>query len=62
MLAPLVTLFRTPLPVIIVDDNAPEQQGWLRTIDAPAVLVRPDRYVLGAARSVQELQSLAAAV
>jgi hypothetical protein len=29
---------------------------------APAVLVRPDRYVLGAARSLQELKALAAAV
>jgi 3-(3-hydroxy-phenyl)propionate hydroxylase len=51
----------TSREVIIVDDDAPEQQAWLRTIDAPAVLVRPDRYVLGAARSAQELHSLAAA-
>jgi 3-(3-hydroxy-phenyl)propionate hydroxylase len=50
------------LEIIIVDDDSPEQQAWLQTIDAPAVLVRPDRYVLGAARSVQELHSLAAAV
>jgi 3-(3-hydroxy-phenyl)propionate hydroxylase len=48
--------------VIVVAEDAPEQQAWLRTVDAPAVLVRPDRYVLGAARSLQELQSLAAAV
>ena len=52
----------TSREVIIVDDGAPEQQAWLQTIDAPAVLVRPDRYVLGTARSVQELRSLAAAV
>jgi 3-(3-hydroxy-phenyl)propionate hydroxylase len=52
----------TSREVIIVDDDSPEQQAWLQTIDAPAVLVRPDRYVLGAARSVQELHSLAAAV
>jgi 3-(3-hydroxy-phenyl)propionate hydroxylase len=51
----------TSREVIIVDDDAPEQQAWLQTIDAPAVLVRPDRYVLGAARSAQELHSLAAA-
>ncbi len=48
--------------VIIVADDAPEQKAWLQRIDAPAVLVRPDRYVLGAAHSVQELHSLAAAV
>jgi 3-(3-hydroxy-phenyl)propionate hydroxylase len=48
--------------VIVVADEAPEQQDWLRGIGAAAVLVRPDRYVLGAARSVQELHSLAAAV
>jgi 3-(3-hydroxy-phenyl)propionate hydroxylase len=51
----------TSREVIIVDGDAPEQQAWLHTIDAPAVLVRPDRYVLGAARSAQELHSLAAA-
>jgi len=48
--------------VIVVAEDAPEQQAWLRTVDAPAVLVRPDRYVLGAARSLQELQSLAATI
>jgi 3-(3-hydroxy-phenyl)propionate hydroxylase len=48
--------------VIVVADDGPEQQAWLRTVDAPAVLVRPDRYVLGTARSVAELNSLAAAV
>jgi 3-(3-hydroxy-phenyl)propionate hydroxylase len=35
--------------VIVVADNAPEQQTWLKAIGAPAVLARPDRYVLGAA-------------
>lgn len=29
---------------------------------ASAILIRPDRYVLGAARSVQELEALAAAI
>jgi 3-(3-hydroxy-phenyl)propionate hydroxylase len=52
----------TSREVIIVDDDAPEQQAWLQTIDAPAVLVRPDRYVLNVARSAQELHSLAAAL
>ena len=48
--------------IVVVADDAPEQKAWLQRIEAPAVLVRPDRYVLGAARSVQELNSLAAAV
>ena len=48
--------------VMVVADDAPEQQAWLQAAEAPAVLVRPDRYVLGAARSVQELNALAAAV
>ena len=48
--------------IVVVADAAPEPNTWLQRIDAPAVLVRPDRYVLGTARSVQELNSLAAAV
>jgi len=48
--------------VMVVADDAPEQQAWLQAADAPAVLVRPDRYVLGAAHSVQELNVLAAIV
>ena len=36
--------------IIVVAENVPEQQAWLQAADAPAVLVRPDRYVLGAAR------------
>jgi 3-(3-hydroxy-phenyl)propionate hydroxylase len=48
--------------VTVVADAAPEQQAWLQAVEAPAVLVRPDRYVLGAARSLQELHALAAVV
>jgi 3-(3-hydroxy-phenyl)propionate hydroxylase len=48
--------------ITIVVDDAPEQRAWLQAADAPAVMVRPDRYVLGAARSLQELDALAAAV
>jgi 3-(3-hydroxy-phenyl)propionate hydroxylase len=48
--------------ITVVADDAPEQRAWLQAADAPAVLVRPDRYVLGAARSLQELNALAAAV
>jgi 3-(3-hydroxy-phenyl)propionate hydroxylase len=45
-----------------VVDDAPKLRAWLQAVDAPAVLVRPDRYVLGAARSMQELNALVAAV
>jgi 3-(3-hydroxy-phenyl)propionate hydroxylase len=48
--------------VTVVVDGAPEVRAWLQAVDAPAVLVRPDRYVLGAARSLQELSALVAAV
>ena len=48
--------------VVIVADDAPEQIAWLQEIGASAALVRPDRYVLGAAQSVQELTALAAVV
>lgn len=48
--------------IMLVADDAPEQHAWLRAIEAPAVLVRPDRYVLGAANSVRELNGLVAAV
>jgi 3-(3-hydroxy-phenyl)propionate hydroxylase len=48
--------------IVVVADDAPEPNTWLQRIGAPAVLMRPDRYVLGTARSVQELNSLAAAV
>jgi len=48
--------------VVVVADAACEQQAWLHAADAVAVLVRPDRYVLGAARTVQELNALAAIV
>jgi 3-(3-hydroxy-phenyl)propionate hydroxylase len=48
--------------IIVVADDAPEQQAWLQAADVAAVLIRPDRYILGAARSPQELNALVAAV
>jgi 3-(3-hydroxy-phenyl)propionate hydroxylase len=48
--------------IVVVADDAPEQQAWLQATEAAAVVVRPDRYVLGAARSAQELNALAAIV
>lgn len=46
----------------IVADEAPEPLNWLRATRAPAVVVRPDRYVLGAAHSISELNALVAAI
>ena len=48
--------------IVVVADDAPDGQAWLRATGAPAILVRPDRYVLGTAHSTQELHSLADAV
>ncbi len=45
----------------IVDDT-PEIRTWLDELGAQAVLVRPDRYILGAARTVAEMQDLTAAL
>ncbi len=42
--------------------EAPELAAWLDEVGAAAILVRPDRYVLGAARTTTELQELLAAV
>ena len=48
--------------VAIVADAAPSLQDWLRAEGVGAVLVRPDRYVLGAARTSEEMETLVAAV
>ena len=52
----------TQRDVVVVADDAPEQQAWLEATGAPAVLVRPDRYVLGVAHSMQEMTSLIATI
>ncbi len=48
--------------IVVVADDAPGQEAWFDEAEAQAVLVRPDRYVLGAARSESELHALAAAI
>lgn len=63
--AVLPTELRTRLAdreIVVVADDAPEHLSWLDQHGAAAMLVRPDRYVLGAATSVQELDALAACV
>lgn len=63
--ASLPTATRTRLAdreIVVVADDAPEHLAWLDQHGAVAMLVRPDRYVLGAATSVQELDALAACI
>ena len=45
--------------VVVVRDPAPALQEWLADLGVIAVAVRPDRYLLGAARDVSELVALA---
>ena len=48
--------------VVVVAEDAPEPNAWLRSVGASAVIVRPDRYILGAVQSTQELRQLATTV
>jgi 3-(3-hydroxy-phenyl)propionate hydroxylase len=48
--------------IVVVADDSLEPQAWLEAADALAILVRPDRYVLGAAHSLQELNALLSAI
>ena len=48
--------------IVMVADDAPEHLSWLDQHGAAGVLIRPDRYVLGAARSAPELEALAECV
>jgi 3-(3-hydroxy-phenyl)propionate hydroxylase len=48
--------------IVLISDAAPASQAWLQAAEAPAVVVRPDRYVLGVAHSADEFNALLAAV
>ena len=48
--------------VKVVTASSQEAETWLREIGVPAVIIRPDRYILGAARSNQEFSALAAKI
>jgi 3-(3-hydroxy-phenyl)propionate hydroxylase len=48
--------------IMLVVAGTPDLAAWLLDIGAPAVVVRPDRYMLGEAQSVSELQALTALV
>lgn len=48
--------------IAVIDDAAPALQSWLAGMAHDAVLVRPDRYVLGGANDIGDLSNLLAAI
>lgn len=46
--------------VVVRADPDPEVQDWLRTHGVRAVMLRPDRYIMGVARDAAELDALTA--
>ena len=48
--------------IVVVADDAPEHLSWLDQHGAAAMLVRPDRYILGAAMSAEQIEALAACI
>jgi 3-(3-hydroxy-phenyl)propionate hydroxylase len=58
---PLVERIRQK-DVAIIADPCPALRQWLDDNRVGGVMVRPDRYVLGAARTAQDMDSLIAAI
>jgi len=48
--------------VAVVTDGAPTLQKWLTENHVGGIVVRPDRYVLGAARTAADMEALAAVI
>lgn len=48
--------------IVVVADDALAPLSWLDAHNAAAMLVRPDRYILGVAHTVDDLDALAACV
>ena len=51
-----------PWPLRWIEDASESTRQWLDTLDADAVLIRPDRYVAGVARGGDALRNLTASV
>jgi 3-(3-hydroxy-phenyl)propionate hydroxylase len=48
--------------IVVVQELPPSLDVWLRDLGAEADLVRPDRYIFGAARNAEEMQLLIEAI
>ncbi|MFP6761761.1 MAG: hypothetical protein VB856_08670, partial [Rhodospirillales bacterium] len=46
------------LDIIAINDPTTGIQEWFNNKDINAVLIRPDRYILGGARTVEEVDTL----
>ena len=46
------------LGIIVINDPATGIQEWFNNKDINAVLIRPDRYILGGAATVEEVGAL----
>ena len=46
------------LDIIAINDPATGIQGWFNNKDINAVLIRPDRYILGGAKTLEEVGAL----
>jgi len=46
------------LDLVMVNDPSSSLQNWFSDKDVNAVLIRPDRYILGSAKSINELREL----
>ena len=44
--------------LVMINDPSSSLQNWLSDKDVNAVLIRPDRYIVGSAKSINELQEL----
>ena len=42
----------------MINDPSSSLQNWLSDKDVNAVLIRPDRYIVGSAKSINELREL----
>jgi len=45
-------------PLAVIEDGSAETLAWLDALGAAAVVVRPDRYVLGSASDLRQLQAM----
>lgn len=51
-----------PVKVVPIEADTPQAQAWLKDVGANAAVIRPDRYLLGLASSLKEIELLLAKV